>query len=427
MIATEKMTIKEEFLTHFSLQDYSFDVDFSLQARESALDSLQNLEFPTSKTEYWKYTRLNKYLKSKYKIQYPNEDLELDLAVPSKRCLVFVNGYYVPALSWGEDIKGLHLSSLSDAKKSSNVLNEKFDSLSNKREIFSMLNTAYHQDGAFLHLEKNTILEEEIHLVFIHGNDGVLSNTRNFIYLEQGSQCKLVIKQLSLDAAQSFSNTLSEVFVEENANLEINKIQDRGNANYQIDTEEISQDKSSFFKINTFSLSGGMVRNNLNIDLRGERTESWLSGLYPLNGKQHVDNHTLVNHREPNCESNELYKGILDEQSTAVFNGKVHVHQKAQKTNAYQSNANIVLTDEASINSKPELEIYADDVKCSHGSTTGQLDEEAIFYLRSRGLSKRSARAVLVNAFASDVIDQIGVETVKEEITEYINLNYRGA
>lgn len=427
MIASEPKIAPVGIMNAFEKQDFSFDADFSKVIREKATQKIKELDFPTSKTEYWKYTRINKIVRASFRTVYPESIADVNLSAPSKNCLVFINGYFMADLSWTEAKDRIHISSLSEAKNNSASLQEKFDSLTKQDEIFAQINTAYHQDGAFIHLERNAILEDPIYVFHITDGSDVMATPRNFIHLEEGSQAKVVIKTISTNTSERcLVNLLSEVFVEKNAHLEINKIQDEGNYKYQIATEQVRQEGNSYFKINTFTLSGELVRNNLNISLNGEHTETFLNGLYPLKGKQHVDNHTYVLHREPNCVSHELYKGILDDTSTAVFNGKVYVHQDAQKTNAYQSNANIVLTDTASINSKPELEIYADDVKCSHGSTTGQLDEEALFYLRARGLSKKTAKAVLVNAFAADVIEHIGIEAVRNEIETYIDNNYKG-
>ncbi|MBL4706884.1 MAG: Fe-S cluster assembly protein SufD [Flavobacteriales bacterium] len=423
---TKDMTAKEQFLSHFDTQDFSFDESFSIEKREEAKKIIEDLSFPTSKDEYWKYTRTNRIVKGKYSISIPENEMELDLAIPSKNCIVLVNGYYSPELSFIESAEGILFSSLSKAKSSNEMVQKHFGSLTKKDEIFAMINTAYHQDGAVLHLGKNVQANEVYYIINLIDDDHILSNPRNFIFMEQGSNAKVVLKTINSSNTGTFTNMVTEVFVEKNAQLEINKVQDESESSFQIATEQIVQANDSTFKINTFTLSGNIVRNNLNIDSLGKNTMTYLNGLYPLKGKQHVDNHSYLLHREPNCESHELYKGILNDQSTGVFNGKVFVHREAQKTNAFQSNANIVMSDTATINSKPELEIYADDVKCSHGSTTGQLDDEALFYLRARGLSKESARAVLVNAFASDVIEQIGVEAIKDEIKQFIDDNYQG-
>ena len=426
MNETVKMTAKDEFLLNFNLLDFSFDENFSKDIRNTAKSTIDGLQFPTSKVEYWKYTRINKIIKGQYTIAAPENEIEIDLSVPSKNCIVLINGYFSEKLSFFNKKEGVEFSSLSDAKKNSSVLQEKLNSLVKKDEIFAQINSAYHQDGAFMHVAKNVQAKEPYYILNFVDDSNIMSNPRNFIFVEQGANAKVVLKTVNTENTGSFTNMVSEIFVEKNAHFEMNKIQDEAKDSFQIATEQVVQADDSTFKINTFTLNGAIVRNNLNIDSLGKNTMTYLNGLYPLKGKQHVDNHTYLLHREPNGESHELYKGILGDSSTGVFNGKVFVHREAQKTNAFQSNANIVMTDTATINSKPELEIYADDVKCSHGSTTGQLDEEALFYLRARGLSKESARAVLVNAFASDVIEQIGVEAVKEEIEKYIDDNYQG-
>ena len=206
--------------------------------------------------------------------------------------------------------------------------------------------------------------------------------------------------------SENFTNVISEIHVGKNAKLTIDKLQEENETCSHIATELVNQQQDSNFTINTVTLNGLLVRNNLTIEVNGQNCETNLNGAYILNGNQHVDNHTVVDHKVANCESNELYKGVIDGKATAVFNGKVFVRKDAQKINAFQSNGNVLLSDDATINSKPELEIYADDVKCSHGSTTGQLDEEAVFYLRARGLSEASARQLMVGAFIEDVTNR---------------------
>ncbi len=425
MTETLELSTKDKFLSCFELQDFTFDANFSKIIREEAKSQLKTLEFPTSKTEYWKYTRTNKIIKGDYKISFPQGAIDLDISIPAKNCLVFVNGYFNEELSWGENQLDFSFTSLSEAKESSEPLKTHFSNVSKEDEIFSVINTAYHQDGAYLHVPKNVQVEESLYVVHIVNGSQVINNPRNFFFIESGAKANVVMKTISTESNGSFTNMVTEVFVHQNAEFEINKIQDQGNSEFQIANEDVYQERDSRFKINTFTLSGSIVRNNLNIALRGQNTQTWLNGLYPAKENQHIDNHTFVLHREPNCESHELYKGILDDNSTGVFNGKVYVHREAQKTNAYQSNSNMVLTETASANSKPELEIYADDVKCSHGSVTGQLDEEAMFYLRSRGMSMKSARAVLLNAYAADVIEHVGPEAVREEIEQFIDENYK--
>ena len=244
--------------------------------------------------------------------------------------------------------------------------------------------------------------------------------------VEENAQVKIVESYETLDlSAKSFNNVLTEIVVEPNAIVDHFKIQNECELGNLMSTTQAVQKGKSVFSTHTFTLSGSLVRNNLNIVLDGEHIESHLNGLYLTNGNQVVDNHTLVDHREPNCNSNELYKGIIEDKSSATFNGKIYVRKDAQKTNAFQSNKNILLSDDGTINTKPQLEIYADDVKCSHGTSTGKLDADKIFYLRARGLSEASAKKLLMHAFASEVLDGIkGMEELHNYLEERISKRF---
>jgi Fe-S cluster assembly protein SufD len=271
-------------------------------------------------------------------------------------------------------------------------------------------------DGAFIQIKANEVLETPIQIINIGTGTNTIAATRNVIVADKNSKASILISYFSENANETFTNAITELIVKENAHLSIDKLQLENNTSYQVSTEQIHQDKNSTFTINTITLNGALVRNNLNILVDGTNCESNLNGVYILKGQQHVDNHTMVDHRVPHCNSNESYKGVMYDKSTAVFNGKVFVRKDAQKTNAFQNNANVLLSNDATVNSKPELEIYADDVKCSHGSTTGQLDEEAVFYLRARGISENSARQLIVSAFMNDIIEKIESEELKEFI-----------
>jgi FeS assembly ATPase SufC/FeS assembly protein SufD len=284
-------------------------------------------------------------------------------------------------------------------------------------EIFSALNTYYAQDGIGIRIAKKTELKQSIQVIFISTGEYSYSGARNVISCEDFASAHIVLNYMSLDSNTTFNNSLTEIHVGTNANLTIDKIQQEVDSSLNITSEFVNQEKDSTFTINTITLDGALVRNNLTIAVDGQNSETNLSGAYVLKGKQHVDNHTVVDHKVAHCQSNELYKGVIDDQATAVFNGKVFVRKDAQKINAFQSNGNVLLSDNATINSKPELEIYADDVKCSHGSTTGQLDEEAIFYLRARGISEKGARALMVSAFIGDVIEKIEMRLFKNTFT----------
>jgi Fe-S cluster assembly protein SufD len=247
-----------------------------------------------------------------------------------------------------------------------------------------------------------------------------VSYPRNLFIAGKNTQASIVERYLNLGQEPSFVNSVTEAVVYENAILNYYLIEREGDNSYHVATTQVNQVEKSFVNCYAVSLSGAMVRNNLNLVLDAEHCESNMYGIYLLNGKTHVDNHTVVDHRKPNSVSNELYKGIMDDNSTGVFNGKIFVRQYAQKTNAFQSNKNIVMSNNASINTKPQLEIWADDVKCSHGCTTGQLNAEQIFYLQSRGISEQRAKAILLYAFVNDIVSKISLENIRENIQKTI-------
>jgi Fe-S cluster assembly protein SufD len=388
----------------------------TLGFRENILKNAENvlstLDFPTTRNERWKYTRVAKIANKTFSSATGTVE-KLDLPVKDAYTIVFVNGFFRSDLSALNLPEGVEVSALSQTA----AANELLGSIVNvDTNVFSALNTLYATDGVYIRLKAKTIVEKPVQIVHVLTGENTIANVRNVIVSERFSEAEIVQVFLAENATESFLNNVTEVFVEENAKLAFDKLQNETEGNFHISTEHVKQAKSSDFKINTITLNGGLVRNDLFIDVEGENVETHLNGTYVLKGNQHVDNHTTVDHLKANCESNELYKGVVDENATAVFNGKVFVRKDAQKINAYQSNGNVLLSDSASVNSKPELEIYADDVKCSHGSTTGQLDEEAIYYLRARGISEKSAKALMVTAFIGDVIDKIDNEAVVEYV-----------
>lgn len=379
---------------------------------EKALLTLENSILPTTRTEAWKYTRLVKI----GKVEFQNNQASLASIdsykiVDSTCTLVFVNGYFSKELSSNEVPTGVTIEILSkDSTKLSAT------SLKLEDEIFNATNTAHLNGGVRIVISAKSVIETPIQIIHVLKGDNVISNFKTIINAEKFSKSAIVQGFFTESGEANFSNCTSEINVEDNAFLTIDKVQYESEQSFHISTEEVQQAKNSNFTINTFTLNGGIVRNNLHINVNGENCESHLNGAYLLKNKQHVDNHSIVDHKVPNCESFELYKGVMDDSSTGVFNGKVFVREDAQKINAFQSNGNVLLSDSATINSKPELEIYADDVKCSHGSTTGQLDEEAVFYLRARGLSEKSARQLMVSAFIGEVLEKVENEQVLEFI-----------
>jgi Fe-S cluster assembly protein SufD len=340
-----------------------------------------------------------------------------------------VNGIFSPELSLLQELpKGLIVTSLADAAKTHAAI---FDTHYGKyvdvnNDAFIALNTAMAKDGVFIHVAKGAVIEKPIHILHIASADeNTIINPRNLIVVEENAQAKIIESFETIDSkAKIFNNAITEITVAKNTVVEHYKIQDENEAGFLMNTLQINQQDNSVFTTNTITLSGSLVRNNLTIVLDGEHIESHLNGLYLTRDHQLVDNHTLVDHRKPNCNSNELYKGIIDEKSTATFNGKIFVRKDAQKTNAFQSNKNILLSDDGSINTKPQLEIYADDVKCSHGTSTGKLDEDKIFYLRARGIGELSAKKLLMHAFASEVINTIKIDELRDYVEAKVALRF---
>jgi len=422
-MTTAEITKKDTFLAALSSLQFNEDSYFE-GLRKIAQNELNELDFPTSKTEYWKYTRVGKIVNNSYTLGQLEKIDVSDFLIPNLKAhiLVVVNGYFSPELSNFTKMDGVSLTSLSAAKKQSfEGVKKQFNQFTqNKKEIFLAFNNAFHTDGIYLEVAKNKIVEKPLHIINITTGNNTVSQSRNLFLANAGSQVKIIESFVNVDGEKNFNNHVTEIVVAENAHLEYNKIQDKKETNFSVATEQVYQEANSNFTINTATFNGALVRNNLNIEVDASNCETNLNGLYLGKNKDHIDNHTVVDHKKPHCNSNEIYRGILDDESTGVFNGKVFVRQDAQKTNAFQKNNNILLTDNATVNSKPELEIYADDVKCSHGSTTGQIDEEAIFYLQSRGISKKGALKLMINAFAKDALERISIEPLQAYIDDKV-------
>jgi Fe-S cluster assembly protein SufD len=268
-------------------------------------------------------------------------------------------------------------------------------------------------------VEKNAELQIPLHIIYLSDSSSeALVNTRNLIEVEENASVTIIEQHIVCGKGKVFNNFLSEKFVAQNAKLISYTWQNEGMRGYSVNTHQVDVKENGHYDNTTITLSGQVVRNNHNVVLSGKNGQAHLNGLFVSGQSQFVDNHTLMDHQVPHCESNELYKGIIKDKSTAVFNGKIFVRKDAQKTNAYQSSKNILLSDDATINTKPQLEIYADDVKCSHGTSTGKIDENALFYLNARGIGAESARTMLLSSFAIEVIEKIEVDSLKEKITQ---------
>lgn len=431
------ISLEKEFTDNFEAFESRINGASSLpihQIRKKAITAFQELGLPGPKNEEYKYTHLQRTLKNNFDFRISAKEANIkDEAI--KRCilpnmeanvLVFINGLYSSKHSHIISPEGqLTVKDLETAsEENKDELDHYFAKYANyERDAFVALNTAFAEHGSFIHIPDHQVVDKPIALYFFNDaqEEKAHNQPRNLFVAGKNSQATLIEVFNTIGDHASFTNIVSEVVVNENAHIDYYKIQNNKSNAFHVGTTQVWQARSSRFSAYTFTLNGAMIRNNLNIAADGEGCETHMYGLYLLNGKTHVDNHTEIDHIQPHSFSNELYKGIMEDQSHGVFNGKVFVRQAAQKTNAFQSNKNILLSDEATINSKPQLEIWADDVKCSHGCTTGQLDEEAQFYLQSRGISKERARVLLLYAFAAEVLDSVKLEPLKAFLEDLIS------
>jgi Fe-S cluster assembly protein SufD len=403
--------------------------------RKQAFESFKKLGIPNRKSEEYKYCKIDLILKDEFAVEslkdnITKEQLSSALILKEAITIVIVNGHFNENLSTLTNLpKGLIICSLEEAaEKYFTIFENHYSKYADiNTDPFTALNTTISNDGAFIHIDKNSVVEIPIHIVHIStANENSIVNPRNLIVIEKWAQAKIVESFITIDStAKIVNNAVTEIFVDENAIVHHYKIQEESALGNLISTTQVQQEKQSVFTTTTITLNGAFVRNNLNIVLNNQHIEANLNGLYLTNNNQVVDNHTLVDHRMPNCNSNELYKGVVDGNSTATFNGKIFVRKDAQKTNAFQSNKNILLSDDSTVNTKPQLEIYADDVKCSHGTSTGKLDEEKIFYLRARGISEASAKKLLMFAFASEVLNTIEIEPLREYLENKTMLRFQ--
>jgi len=400
--------------------------------RNTALENFQQIGLPGNKHEEYKYTPITRELEKNFSFQQVAAEpligdvKEYLLPEVDANILVFLNGVFSPGLSTILSPSAeIIIKSLGEALAEKNTLaTEHFNQHINiKTDAFAAWNTADWKAGLFIHIPEKTVVQRP--LIIHHVNDTssgeVIATSRNLIVIGKSSEVIIGEKFNSSGPGNHFTNLVNEVVVGENAKLDFYSIQnDKGNR-YQFSHTEIYQKNASRVNTYTFNLHGKFLRTNLNLIIDGEGIESHMYGLYLLAGNTLTDNHTVVDHKKPNSHTNELYKGIMDENSRGVFNGKIYVRPNAQKTNAFQANRNILLSDKATVNTKPQLEIWADDVKCSHGCTTGQLDEEALFYLRSRGIHKDAARAMMLSAFAGEVTEKVPHAGIRNYLEIAIN------
>ncbi len=405
--------------------------------RKQAIARFAELGFPTIRDEEWKYTDVSSLAKVPFHTLLGDpphgltsgeiETFQYRNLTPNT--MVWVNGRFSRELSTisRESLqqRGIRTESLAETLGNNPELLMRHLSKYARYDdnAFTALSTAFFQDGAFLSFPDGTVLEDPVHLLFVSTklSTPTAVHPRNLILVGKNSQVSILESHRSLTEDACFTNAVAEILLGENSVLEYHLLQDERARSFHVGTTHVRQQRSSTFTSHTISLGGAIVRNNLVAVLEGEGAECTMNGLYVATGRQHIDNHTEIDHATAHCNSHELYKGILAGRSKGVFNGKIRVRKDAQKTDAKQTNKNLVLSDNASVDTKPQLEIFANDVRCTHGATIGQLDEEAIFYLRSRGIGGGKARDMLIDAFAGDVIDRIKLEPLSKSLHEIIH------
>ena len=432
------MSLEEKLVSSFLAFELDSDINSPIHdIRSKSIKRFEKIGFPDKKDEYWKYTPIKKILNEQLTIFKKKRHLiEFDkvkdffLSGIESYKIVFVDGMYDPLWSEttheGSDI--CILSSVLESEKYSDHISKYYNKLVDKDESFSLLNSSFSKEGAFIHISKNIDLDKPIEIIHINsgGETSLMLQPRNLIVLEKSSKAQIIESHYSLISKNSkistdtLTNTLTEIHVEENANLDYYKIQNDLDTSSIIDNTYINQKKNSVASCHTFSFGGNIVRNNLNFFQNGKNINSILKGVTILGSNQHTDHHTLVHHLSPNCDSYQEYKGIYNDKSTGVFNGKVVVDRIAQKINAFQQNNNLLMGDNSSVNAKPQLEIFADDVKCSHGCTIGQLDKSALFYLKTRGITENDAKGLLTYAFANNVLENVKMQVLKLKIKKII-------
>ena len=406
--------------------------------RQSALENFKLIGFPSPKSEKYKYTKVENLFRTDFEKYFTPKNITFNIDdifrcdIPSldTHLALSLNGFY---LSNPNKLilleQGVIIGSLAEAaKKYPNVVSKYYNSLAaNNDDGLTALNTAFAQDGVFVYIPKGVVLEKPIQIInLLMSDENQLVQYRNLIIADENAQASIVICDHTLSPVQFLSNVVTEVFSNQNANTDIVSMQNQHNDSTHFSHVYGKQERNSVLSTNTVSLHGGAIRNNIHVLLNDEGCENHTYGLALIDRNQHIDMHSFIDHAKPNCTSNELYKAILDDQATGAFNGRILVRKDAQKTQAFQSNNNLLLTADARMNTKPQLEIYADDVKCSHGATVGQLDMEAKFYMQSRGIGEREAKLLLMFGFAHDVIGHIKIGPLRERIDELVNKRLRG-
>ena len=428
--------VKQRFQNLFQNFESNLNGASKLKAhsyRKSALDRLNDLDFPTRRDENWKYTSVARLIEPSYQLGLPfklsQEQLE-NTIIPDLNGikLIFTNGVLNAELSDLDNLpEGLTIKKLEEAVNDGafgttieTALQGKSADSSN---AFVAANNAFARNGIFVHLKAKTVIDQPIYMVYLtdfHADRPIFITPQVVAIVEDQSELSLVEHFSSTSETAYFNNSVNRFHVGKNSHLSHYKIQKEGKEAFQVTNGEVQQERDSTFSAYTIDLGGKIIRNNLSAVLNDSGTMTNMFGVYLPDQGQHIDNQTFMDHAFPHCNSNELYKGVIKGNGRGVFNGKVLVRQDAQKTNAFQQNSSLVLSDKGVMDTKPQLEIYADDVRCSHGATIGQLDESSVYYLRARGLSDSQARALLQFAFVGEVIEKIPLESIRNYVIESV-------
>lgn len=383
--------------------------------REQAAQRFTELGWPTTKWEEWRYTNVAQLAKTQWRFAEPGKAAQGAATTASLKDasaeLIFVNGQFVHG---NVAAAGVQIVPMQQAAGNAALEKHYGRYADYQRHPFTALNTANSQDGALVVVQDGAVVEGFIHLLFIGEGDGIWSHPRNLIVAGRNAQIRVV--ETYAGSGAYFTNAVTEIVAGDGAVVDHYKIECESLNAFHVGTTQIHQERSSNVTSHQITIGGALVRNEVNAAMGGEGASLVLDGLFVLTGKQHVDNRTIIDHVKPHCDSLETYKGILDEDARGIFDGRIIVREGAQKTNSRQYNHNLLLSPTAIVDSKPTLEILNDDVKCNHGSTIGQLNEEALFYLRARGIAEHEARRLLVYAFANEIVDRMKVDAVREQV-----------
>ena len=411
--------------------------DWLNKLRSEGMRAFAEMGFPTTKLEDWKYCNVApiagiRFQAATYELndRIRKQVKEASYAGTESTRLVFLNGHYVEELSSVRSLpKGTTVTSLAKALKQEGAVNTHMGRYAgHKTHPFVALNTAFVRDGAFVEVPKGVVMEKPVEILYIStgGEEPWVAHPRNLVIAAQGSQVTLAETYVGLGEGVYFNNAVTEIVAEDNAHVNYVKLQSENQAAFHVATVLAYAARNAAVVTNSIQFGARLGREELTTVLDGEGAEGYLYGLYVTDGQQLIDNHTAIDHAQPHCSSREFYRGILDGKSTGVFNGKIVVRKDAQKTDSKQSDKNLLLSESATINTKPQLEIFADDVKCTHGATIGQIDPEAIFYLRSRGIRLEEARALLIEAFAAEIVDHVKFEPLREKLKAALLAKMRG-